>query len=59
MKIIITVQEAFDLGIWEQVCDKRGYNYYAVSEGLNKETEIDLTKEEAIELKIITENDNS
>jgi len=53
MKIIITAEEAIDKGIWEEVADIAGYNYYAVNEGMDRETEIVLTEEQAKSLGLI------
>jgi hypothetical protein len=53
MRIIITAEEAIDMGIWEEVADIAGYDYYAVNEGMDGDTEISLTKEQAKQLRLI------
>ena len=53
MKIIITANEAMDLGIWDNLCKVKGINVWAVSEGLmNSDDEVTLSKEEAVELGV-------
>lgn len=53
MKIIITADEAHDLGIWDNVCKIKGLNVWALNEGLmNGDDEITLSKEEAVELGV-------
>jgi hypothetical protein len=47
MKIIITAQEALDKGIWPQVAEIAGYCISAISEGLDTNTQIDLTADQA------------
>ena len=44
MKIIITAQEAIDKGIWEEVADIEGYDYYAVNEGMDPDKQIIFQK---------------
>jgi len=53
MKIIITASEAIEKGIWERISQIKGYDVYAVSEGMDPETEIELTQDQAIDLGII------
>ena len=53
MRIIITAEEAIDKGIWEEVADIAGYDYYAVNEGMDPNEEISLTEEQAIKLGLI------
>jgi hypothetical protein len=53
MRILITAEEAIDKGIWENVCDIVGYNYYAVNEGMDPDTEISLTEDQARQLGLI------
>lgn len=53
MKIVITVDEAIDLGIWESFCKMRGISEWALNEGLmNLNEEITLSKQEAVDLGI-------
>lgn len=47
MRIIITAEEALDMGIWEEVADLVGYNYYAMKEGMDPNTEIYLSREQS------------
>ena len=54
MKIIITAREAIDYGCWEELCDMKYITPGAVSEGLmDEDKEIELTTEEALELRLI------
>ena len=53
MRIIITADEAIDKGIWEDLCDMIGYNYYAVNEGMDTDTEISLTEDQARQLGLL------
>lgn len=54
MKIIITTSEALNRGIWDDVCDLKGINVYAISEGQMDDTEeIVLTEEEAKTLGLL------
>lgn len=54
MKVIITPDEAFERGIWDKLCELKGFNPYAVSEGLIEGTEeITLSYEEAKELNLL------
>ena len=54
MYCVITAREAFDKGIWEDLCRIKGINEWAVNEGLmNDSEEIRLTEEEARELGIV------
>ena len=53
VKIIITADEAIELGIWEDLCRIKGINEYAVNEGMiTGSDEISLNGEEAAELGI-------
>lgn len=53
MKIIITLGEASDKGIWAEFCDMFGWNYYCLNEGCDPNTEQELTKEQAEELGLL------
>ena len=53
MRVIITADEAMDKGIWEEVADIVGYSYYAVNEGMDPDTEISLTEEQARKLGLL------
>lgn len=66
-KIEMTVRQIFNLGLWEKVCDYKGWDYYLLNEGIidyddtvefddqfekEKEKKINLfTVEELLELK--------
>lgn len=53
MKIIITADEALDLGIWDNLCKMRDINVWAMNEGLTSgDEEITLSKEEAVNLGV-------
>jgi len=48
MKIIITADEAINLGLWAKLCEVKGLNPWAISEGIIVgHYEITLTEEEA------------
>ena len=34
MELILTVREIMDAGLWNRVCEIKGYNPWAVNEGL-------------------------
>ena len=54
MRIIITAEEALDKGIWKEVANIAGYDYFAIADGImDLNTEISLTEEQAKELNII------
>ena len=54
MKIILTVKELVELGLWERAADKKGIEVWSLNEGIIDENEpIELTKEEAEDLGII------
>ena len=56
MKIIITAREALEKGIWDDLCDLKGFNVWAVNEGqMDGNEEITLTEEEAQKLGIKVE----
>lgn len=51
--VVLTAEEAMDKGIWEEVADIAGYSYYAVNEGMDKDTEITLDEDNARKLGLI------
>lgn len=54
MKILVTAEELIDEGVWEEFCENKGINPYAVKEGLmNSDEEFSLTEKEARDLGII------
>lgn len=60
MKIIITAREALDHYIWDDICDLKGINIWAINEGqMDSSEEITLTLDEARTLGLISkEADN-
>lgn len=47
MKIIITAREALEEGLWEDICDLKGWNVWAMNEGMMKPNkEITLTEKD-------------
>lgn len=53
MKIIVTADEAITYRFWDKLCDLKGINVWAVSEGLmDGDHEITLTVEEAQKLGV-------
>jgi len=53
MKIVITVDEAISLGIWESFRKMRGISEWALNEGLIRiDDEITLNKQEAVDLGV-------
>ena len=61
MKIILTAGEAINKGIWDKICELKGYNPWCVNEGLmDSDDEIKLTSKEAKKIGLISnENINS
>lgn len=54
MRIIVTAEELIDKGVWEEFCEKKGIEPYAVSEGLiGSDEEWTLTEKEAKDLGLI------
>lgn len=54
MKLTLTASEILDKGIWEEFCELRGINEWAINEGLMDDTEeFIFTEEEAIHLGIL------
>ena len=57
MRILITAEEAIDRGIWEDLCEMKGFNVWAVNEGLmDEDYEISLDAEEARDLGVIKDD---
>ena len=51
MKVVVTVRDIIERGLWEKVCELKGLNGWAVAEGLiDEDDEIVLTEEEAKEI---------
>lgn len=48
MKIVVTAREVLDNGAWEQLCQDRGINVWAINEGcMDSDEQFSLTEEEA------------
>ena len=48
MRIIVTAEELIDKGVWEEFCELKGINVWAVNEGaIDSDEEWSLTEEEA------------
>lgn len=53
MKAIMTVNELISLGLWDEVCDLRGYDRYCLAEGLmDSDKEIILSLDELEKLGV-------
>ena len=51
MKIVMTVREIVDAGLWQKFCDATGTNEWARNEGLvDDDTEFTITPEQAEEM---------
>ena len=51
MKLILTIREIMDKGLWLDFCNIRGWNEWCVNEGLaDSDEEITLTEEEIKQL---------
>ena len=56
MKISLTAGELISKGIWDEVCELKGLNIWAVNEGLmDRGEEINFNEEEAKQLGILHE----
>ena len=56
MKIILTANELLDRDIWDEFCEMRGINPWAVNEGLmDSDEEFTFTEKEAEELGLISQ----
>jgi len=54
MKIILTAQEILDRGIWDEFCEMKGINPWAMNEGLiDSDEEFIFSEQEAKELGLI------
>lgn len=54
MTIQTTIGELIELGVWGDLCGLRGNDPYVVAEGrADEDTEVTLTKEEAVKIGII------
>jgi hypothetical protein len=34
MKVVVTAEDLIDRGVWETFCEEKGFNVWAVNEGL-------------------------
>lgn len=60
MKIVVTAREILDRWLWDEFCEMRGYNPWAINEGLMPEDEeFYLTEEEAKRLGILKNDADS
>jgi len=50
----ITIKEAVELSIWEEIAEIGGYDCWAVNEGIEMDTEIELTIEQVMNLFCVT-----
>lgn len=51
MKYVATAREILDRGIWDEFCDLRGINVWAINEGLmDEEEEFVFTEAEALRI---------
>jgi hypothetical protein len=47
MKIILTIKELINMGLWRDHCESRGWNPYILKEGsISSEEEITLTQKQ-------------
>jgi hypothetical protein len=54
MRILVTVNELIERGLWDEVCEERGINVWAVNEGLmDSDEEFVFTQKEASALGLI------
>jgi Fe-S cluster biosynthesis and repair protein YggX len=54
MDIVITAGEAIDKGIWDEVCELKGWNTWIVNEGqMTSDEPITLTEEQARKFGVI------
>lgn len=52
--ISLTASEAIDRGIWDELCELRGWNVWIVNEGrMPSDEEITLTEDEARKLGLL------
>lgn len=58
--ISLTASEAIDRGLWDQLCELRGWNVWIVNEGRMPSDEvITLTEDEARKLGLLPRSDDS
>ena len=58
MRILITASDLIDRGLWDEVCEARGINVWAVNEGLmDADEEFIFTQKEATSLGLLPRGD--
>ncbi len=53
MKIILTLDEVVERGLWEKVAEMQGYGLYAPQEGMPRDYEFMFYEDEAKQLGIL------
>jgi hypothetical protein len=54
MTVSLTAEEVIDRGLWEEVCDMKGFSVWCVNEGqMDSDEIITFTEEEAKTLRLI------
>ena len=54
MKIVLTIQDVFDKGLWEYICERDGISVWARNEGqISDDETFSFSEEEAKNLGII------
>jgi len=54
MKIILTAQEILDRGVWDEFCEMKGINPWAINEGLmDSDEEFIFTEKDAEKLGLL------
>lgn len=57
MRIIVTAEELIDKGLWENFCEEKGINPYAVKEGLmDQSEEFSLSEDDAKKFGLISKD---
>lgn len=60
MKVIVTAEELIDKWLWDDFCEERGINVWAVNEGLmDSEHEFELSEEEARKYGFLKSDEDS
>lgn len=55
MRITVTARELLDKGIWDEVCELKGLNIWAINEGLmDSSEEISFNEVEAKKLGLVS-----
>jgi len=58
MKILISIEDIMDNGLWEEYCELKGWNVWCVKEGLADSSEkVEIEMEQAKKWGLI-DNDN-